>query len=80
MPCMSTSAYYKQIDSILSIAEDYTMEGLKSAGQRLRNVILDENSELDINETLNAAVSFDGTWTLDYAVLSKAWQKCGCKE
>jgi len=61
MPCMSTSAYYKQVDRILGIAQDYTMEELKSAGQRLRNIILDENSELHINETLDAAVSFDGT-------------------
>ena len=77
------------------------MEELKSAGQRLRNIILDENTELLINETLNAAVSFDGTWAergftsltgvafaisvdsgevLDYAVLSKARQKCAHKE
>ena len=62
MPCMSTSSYYKQVDSILGIAEDYTKEELISAGQRLRNIILDENPELDINETLDAAVSFDGTW------------------
>ena len=62
MPCMSTSSYYKQVDSILGIVEDYTQEELISAGQRLRNIILDENPELDINETLDAAVSFDGTW------------------
>lgn len=64
MPCLSTSSYYKQVDSILGIAEDYTKEELISAGQRLRNIILDENPELDINETLDAAVSFDGTWAL----------------
>jgi len=95
-PCMSTSAYYKQVDSILGIAEDYTMEELKSAG-----FILDENPELDINETLDAAVSFAGTWVkrgftsltgvvsaisvdsgevLDYAVLSKACGRCARKE
>ena len=101
MPCMSTSSYYKQVDSILGIVEDYTQEELISAGQRLRNIILDENPELDINDTLDAAVSFDGTWAkrgftsltgvvfaisvdggevLDYAVLSKACQKCARKE
>ena len=101
MPCMSSCSYYKQVDSILSIVEDYTKEELTSAGQRLRNIILDENPELDKNETLDAAVSFDGTWAkrgftsltgvvfaisldsgevLDYAVLSKACQKCARKE
>ena len=52
MPCMSTSFYYKQVDSILSIMDDYTKEELISAGQRLQNIILDEYPELDNNEPL----------------------------
>ena len=95
MPCMSTSSYYKQVDSILGIVEDYTHEELISAGQRLRNIILDENPELDLNETLDAA-SFDGTWakrgftsltgvvfaiSVDSGeVLDYACQKCARKE
>ena len=45
--CLSTNAYYKQVDSILGIVEDYTKEELLSAGQRLRKIILDENQEVD---------------------------------
>ena len=47
MPCMSTSAYQKQVDSILEVVEDYTKEKLTQAGQRLRNIVLDENPDLD---------------------------------
>ena len=38
MPCMSTSAYQKQVDSILEVVEDYIKEELTQAGQRLRNI------------------------------------------
>ena len=62
MPCMSTSAYQKQVDSILEVVEDYTKEELTQAGQRLRNIVLDENPDLDKDDTLDVAVSFDGTW------------------
>lgn len=61
MPCMSTSAYQKQVDSILEVVEDYTKEELTQAGQRLRNIVLDENPDLDKDDTLDVAVSFDGT-------------------
>ena len=37
MPCMSTSSYQKQVDSILEAVEDYTKEELTQAGQRLQN-------------------------------------------
>lgn len=59
---MSTSAYQKQVDSILEVVEDYTKEELTQAGQRLRNIVLDENPDLDKDDTLDVAVSFDGTW------------------
>lgn len=62
MPCMSTSAYQKQVDSILEVVEDYTKEELTQAGQRLRNIVLDENPDLDKDDTLDVAVSFAGTW------------------
>lgn len=52
MPCMSSCSYYKHVDSILSIVEDYTKEELISAGQRLRNIILDENPFVTLKELL----------------------------
>lgn len=58
---LSTRTYYKQVDSILGIVENYTKEELLSAVQRLWIVILDENQEVDGDETVDAAVSFDGT-------------------
>lgn len=62
MPCLSTRAYYKQVDSILDVLEKESKIELLSAGQRLRQAILQENDELDCTMTLDAAVSFDGTW------------------
>ena len=59
---MSTSAYKKQVDSILEVVENYTKEELTQAGQRLQNILLDENPDLDKNDTLDVAVSCDGTW------------------
>ena len=35
MPCLSRNAYYKQVNSIISVTESYTKEELLSAGQRL---------------------------------------------
>ena len=49
---MLTSAYHKQVASILGIAEDYTKEELINAGQRFSHIILDKNPELDNNETM----------------------------
>ena len=57
MPCMSTSAYQKQVDSILEVVEDNTKEELTQAGQRLRNIVLDENPDLDKDDTLDVAVT-----------------------
>lgn len=63
MPCMSTSAYQKQVDSILEVVKRlHKGRALTQAGQRLRNIVLDENPDLDKNDTLDVAVSFDGTW------------------
>ena len=62
MPCISTRAYYKQVDSILEVLEDEAREELTSAGQWLRQLILQEDDELENTATLDAAVSFDGTW------------------
>ena len=62
MPCLSRNAYYKQVNSILSVIESYTKEELLSAGQRLRKVILDENQDSYCDDTIDTAVSFDGTW------------------
>lgn len=42
MPCLSTRAYYKQVDSVLDVLEDEAKEELISAGQRLRQVIIEE--------------------------------------
>ena len=46
MPCISTRAYYKQVDSILEVLEDEAREELTSAGQRLWQLILQEDDEL----------------------------------
>ena len=62
MPCLSRNAYYKQVNSILSVIDSYTKEELLSAGQRLRKVILDENQDSNCDDTIDTAVSFDGTW------------------
>ena len=37
-------------------------EELKSAGQRLRQLIMEENGVSDSTDIIDAAVSFDGTW------------------
>ena len=62
MPCLTKTAYYKQVDNILDALEDEAKEEMRKAGERLRQHILDENPEKDENEILDAAVSFDGTW------------------
>ena len=62
MPCLSKPAYYKQVDNILEALEDEAKEEMRKAGERLRQHILDENPDKDENNTLDAAVSFDGTW------------------
>lgn len=62
MPCLSKPAYYKQVDNILEALEDEAREDMRRAGERLRQHILEENPEKDKDATLDAAVSFDGTW------------------
>ena len=43
MPCLSKSAYYKQVDNILEALESEAKEDMKNAGERLRQQILEEN-------------------------------------
>lgn len=62
MPCLSLSAYHKQVDTILDGLEDVTKEELVNAGQRLRKLLIEENGESHSTTVLDAAVSFDGTW------------------
>ena len=62
MPCLSKQAYYKQIETILDVLEKVTKEELISAGQKLRNMILEETGGPDTGDVVDPAVSFDGTW------------------
>ena len=62
MPCLSKQAYYKQVETILDVLEKVTKEELISAGQKLRNMILEETGGPDTGDVVDAAVSFDGTW------------------
>ena len=50
------------MDNILEALEDEAREDMRRAGERLRQHILEENPEKDKDDTLDAAVSFDGTW------------------
>lgn len=59
MPCLSTNSYYKQVNSILGVVENYSWEELLNASQKPRNIIVDDNQAVD--ETASAAVSLDGT-------------------
>lgn len=62
MPCLSKQAYYKQVETILDVLEKVTKEELISAGQKLRNMILEETGGPNTGDVVDAAVSFDGTW------------------
>ena len=62
MPCLSTRAYYKQVDNILEALEDEAREELVSGGQRLRQIFMEEDGESDMPAIVDVAVSFDGTW------------------
>ena len=62
MPCISTNAYYKQLDVILEVLVEEAAEEMKGAGQRLRQQMVKENDEVCSSEILDVAVSFDGTW------------------
>ena len=59
MPCLTKSAYYKQVDNILD-TQDEAKEEMRKAGEQLH--ILDGNLDKDENDILDAAVSSDGTW------------------
>ena len=61
MPCLTKTAYYKQVDNILEALEDEAKEEMRKSAERLRQHILDENPDKDENDILDAAVSFDGT-------------------
>ena len=62
MPCMNKTAYYQHLDTILNALEAEAKVEVKQAGGRLREHILKENGCQDKNSTVDAAVSFDGTW------------------
>ena len=62
MPCLTKTAYYKQVGNALEALEDEAKEEMRKSAERLRQHILDENPQKDKNDILDAAVSFDGTW------------------
>ena len=62
MPCLSSPAYYKQVDNILTSLEDEAAKEMTQAGERVRLSILDQDPDKDNNETLDMAVSFDSIW------------------
>ena len=62
MPCLSQPAYYKQVDTILEALEAEAEDEMRLAGERVRNHILKESGEEGSDATVDAAVSFDGTW------------------
>jgi len=65
MPCMSKSAYYKQVEIVLECQETEAEFEMTQAGLKLRQVVLDEiGDEDDVcdSDVLDVAVSFDGTW------------------
>ena len=63
MPCLSEPAYYKQVDTILEALEAEANNEMRQAGQRVRDHVLKENGQLDSDAIVDAAVSFDGTWS-----------------
>ena len=62
MPCLTKSACYKQLESILAILEVECEEGTKKVGQKIREKVLKENQEIDEGQPVDFPVSFDGTW------------------
>ena len=65
MPCLTKTAYYKQVDNVLEALEDEAKEEMRKSAERLRQHILDENPEKDENDILAAAVSFDVAVSFD---------------
>ena len=62
MPCLSQPAYYKQVDTILEALEAEAKDEMRLAGERVHNHILKESGDEGSDATVDAAVSFDGTW------------------
>lgn len=62
MPCITKTAYYQRVETILDALEVEAKIDMKQAGQRLRQHILAENGGGDSDGVVDAAVSFDGTW------------------
>ena len=62
MPCLTKSACYKQLESILAVLEVECEEGIKKVDQKIREKVLEENQEIDKGQPVDFPVSFDGTW------------------
>ena len=62
MPCMSKTAYYKQVENIVNEQENEAKEEMKRAVERLRKTVLSENEEEDQSQVVDVTVSFDGIW------------------
>lgn len=62
MPCISKTAYYQHLDTIVSALEAEAKEEMRQAAQKLRKLILAENGSEDDGSVLDVGVSFDGTW------------------
>ena len=62
MPCLSESANYKQVNTILEALEAEAEDEMRSVGQKLRPHILEENGELNSDNILDAAASLKGNW------------------
>lgn len=62
MPCLTKTAYYQHVETILNALELEAQEEMKAAGQRVQNHISAENGVESSDAVMDAAVSFDGTW------------------
>ena len=63
MPCISKTAYYKQLEIILKAQEDEAQAELTKAGEKLHQIIKDEECDQhEENDIFDVAVGFDGTW------------------
>jgi len=62
MPCLSKTAYYQHVETILDALEFEALEDMRAAGPRLREHILKESGEQNTDTVVDAAVRFHGTW------------------
>lgn len=62
MPCLSKTAYYQHVETILDALKFEALEDMRAAGQRLSEHILKESGEQNTDTVVDAVVSFDGTW------------------